>query len=208
MGRAERQAPSHQVIGHLCREQQSGRRLPHDCRPGRQGAHHGGTRHQASRQIVFSRKRQRLVFLQILVVPERQPLHRRQPPGEHTDGATGLAAYKLHRIRILFLRHQARTGGDFISQFKEPELFGREQNHIFRQAAQARHAHRAGVQERCHEVAVTGRIDTVERDTRESECLGEKRCVDRITCTRDRSRAQRHQVRFVSRCLEAIPVAS
>ena len=77
---------------------------------------------------VLGLERDRLVLLQILVVPERQALHRRQPAGEQADGLAGLAAHELERIGILLLRHQARAGRDRVVHLEEAELLAREQD--------------------------------------------------------------------------------
>ncbi len=69
---------------------------------------------------IFRLEQRFLVFLQILAVADRQPLHRRQPAAQPADHAPGLAADELQRIGILLLRHQAAAGRRRVGQLEEP----------------------------------------------------------------------------------------
>ena len=79
-----------QVIGDVGRQHEPAggrpRRVP-TCID-RLGDHRRGRR-QRSEQRVLRVEHRLLVFLQVLVVPARQPLHRRQPAGEPADRAAG-----------------------------------------------------------------------------------------------------------------------
>ena len=65
-----------------------------------------------------------LVLLQVAVVGERQPLERREQPGEIADEAPGLSAGELGDVRVLLLRHDARPRRVAVVEPDESELAG------------------------------------------------------------------------------------
>ena len=71
-----------------------------------------------SHQTILGLERDRFVFLQILVISA--PANSSSSPANqrHANGAARVAADQVQRIGILFLRHQARTGGDFVGSSK------------------------------------------------------------------------------------------
>ena len=148
------------------------------------------------------------VFLQILVVAARQPLHRREPAGKAADGAAALAARQLQRIRVFLLRHHAAAGRRRVGQLEEAVLVTREDDQVLGDAAQMHHRERDGKEKRRDEIAIRRRVDAVAHDTREAECARERRGVDRIARARDRAGAERHRVGFGARGLETIDVAA
>ncbi len=70
------------------------------------------------------------------------------------------------------------------------------------------HRQRCGVEERRHEIAIRGRIDAVEDDTRESERSSEPLGINRVTRSRNRARPQRQRIGFVGRGLEPFVIAA
>jgi hypothetical protein len=44
-----------------------------------------------------------------------------------------LSTHEFHRIGILLLWHQTRSGGDRVTQFEETEFAGAVENDVFRQ---------------------------------------------------------------------------
>ena len=71
------------------------------------------------------------IFLQILVVGERQSLYCREHCHEMTDDTPGLSAHKFGDIGIFLLRHHGRSGTVCIVQFNKRELTGTPEDNLF-----------------------------------------------------------------------------
>ena len=74
-----------------------------------------------------------LVFLHILVVSERKSFHHCEQRRQITEDAPGLPAHQFHRIGVLLLGHQTRSGRHRIAQFKETKFSGRIENNVLAQ---------------------------------------------------------------------------
>ncbi len=102
-----------------------------------------------------------LVLLHVLVVSERQSLHRREQRREMAEHSSGLAAHQLHRVGILFLGHQAGAGGDGIAEFKETEFSCRVKNGVFGETREMDHDERRGAREFNAEITIADGVETV-----------------------------------------------
>ena len=67
-------------------------------------------------------KTRRLVLLQVAVVGERQPLDRREQPGQAADRRARLPARELGDVGVQLLRHHRRARRGVLGQPREAEL--------------------------------------------------------------------------------------
>ncbi len=125
-----------------------------------------------------------------------------------SDGASGLAAHELERIRILLLRHHAAAGGRRIGQLEEPEFLARHQDEVFGDSRQVHHRQRHRVQEAGREIAIGRRVHAVGDHAAEAEPVGEELRVDGVAGAGDRAGAERQRVRLLARGFEARVIAA
>ena len=91
---------------------------------------------------------QQLGILQLAIVAAGHRVQKRERRRLPTDDLRRLAAHEFEHIRVVLLRHDARTGAIFPRQFEIGELRHRKNYHVFRQAAQYAHKLRKRGQER------------------------------------------------------------
>ena len=148
-----------------------------------------------------------LVLLQVLVVGERQALHRHQKLHQVAVHAAGLTADELGEVGVLLLRHDGGARRVGIGERDEAELRARPQDDLLGQAREVHGAYRAGVLQVEQEVAVGHRVERVGDDTREPELEGGHATVERIARAGQGRGAQRTGIGRVEGVLLAIEIA-
>ena len=148
-----------------------------------------------------------LVFLQILVVGERQSLDDREHRHEVADDAPGLAAHKLRDVGVLLLRHHGRAGAVRVVQLDEGELARAPEDDFLGETRQVHHEDGGGGEEFHDVVAVADGIEAVRVDGVEVKLLCHERAVDGERRARKRTRAERHDVGALVDAQEARKVA-
>ena len=156
---AKRRALLYQVFGEVGRfEQAVARSLAHRFDIELQvlaDAFHGA---QAGFEGIDSIKERHLVFLIVAIVGERLRFHDGEQRHQMPVHARRLAANQLRHVRVLLLRHDARSGGEAISEFDKAEALRRPENQFFAPARQMHHQNRGARREFNEEVAVAHRI--------------------------------------------------
>ena len=114
------------------------------------------------------------------MVSERQSFHRYEQRRQMAKHASGLAAHQLHRVGILFLRHQARAGGDGIAQLKKAELSCRVKNYVFGEPREMHHDERCGAREFDAEITIADCVQAVARNSVEAKQARYGLTIDRI----------------------------
>ena len=72
-----------------------------------------------------------LILLKVPVVGERKPLEHDQEVDEGADHPARLAPHQLGHVRILFLRHDRRAGGERVAHLHEGKLLTRPEHELF-----------------------------------------------------------------------------
>ena len=136
-----------------------------------------------------AREHRRLVLLQVAVVRERQPLHRREQPGEPADRGARLAARELGDVGVQLLRHHRRPRRRVLGQPREAEL-----------RASSRGTSSSPIRERCVKSTAHG-VEVVEREVAVGD--GVERVAHRVRRRRqrqrragERARAERRRLRL------------
>src|SRR5258708_39713894 len=83
--------------------------------------------------------------------------------------ASGLTTDQLHRVGILFLRHQTGAGRDRIAEFKETEFSCRVKNDVFGEPREMHHDERGGARELDAEIPIADCVQAVARDAVETK---------------------------------------
>ena len=91
----------------------------------------------------------------------------------------GFATHQLHRVGILLLRHQARAGGNCITQFKETKFSSRVEDDIFRQSREVNHDQRTGAHKLHAEITIADRINAVARHAVKAQLARNGFTIDR-----------------------------
>src|SRR5690606_8406093 len=81
---------------------------------------------------------QRLVLLEVLLVPGRQSLEQAEDGRDVARETSGLATRQLEAIRVPLLRHQTRAGGVRLGQADEGELLRRVEDQVLGQPREVR----------------------------------------------------------------------
>ena len=119
-----------------------------------------------------------LVFLHVLGIGQRQPLHHGEQRHRRPHDPPQLGAQQLCRVGVLLLRHDAAARGPAIRQAHEAEL-GRGPDHqLFRKARQVHGADAAGGKEFQREVAVADAVQRIGRGPVEAQRPGRHVAVD------------------------------
>ena len=120
-------------------------------------------------RVSTASKRRLLVFLQIPVVREREPLERGQQPGQVADHPPGFAPHQLGDVGVLLLGHHRGTGRERVGQPHESELGTRPQHDLL---ADTREMHLGECGREYgfgHEVSIRDRVERVLESGREPE---------------------------------------
>ena len=134
-------------------------------------------------QSVYRVEQRLFVFLVVFVVGQRLGFHQSDQPHQVADHAPGFAAREFGHVRVFFLRHDARAGGEAVGDLYEAEVLTHPNDELFAQAADVQHAQRGGRGELDGEVAVADRIQTVLTDfccavrVHHAECAGDEFAV-------------------------------
>ena len=181
---SERDArPDERLRGVGGEEERIRRGLRHPLAVDLEGAHEHGQRLEREPRLVPGREHGRLVLLQVAVVGEREPLHRREQPREAPDRRPRLPAHELGHVRIQLLRHHRRTCCRRLRQPHEAELRRRPEHELLADAGEVREENGCRVEIVEGEVAVRDRIERVAHLTRRRRELergaGEGACAER-----------------------------
>ena len=199
----------HQPVGHVRRGRKPHRgRLPHPLAVDREVLHHAGHRREAQRQRVERVERHFLVFLHVLGISERQPLHHHHERGQRANDAADLGAHQLGRVGIALLRHDRRAGGELVGKPNEVELCRAPDHQLLGKPAEVHRHDRARRQRLEDEVAIGDRIERVRRRPVEAQRLGRHVAIDRIGRARQRRRPERALVEPPARVAQPAAVAS
>src|SRR6185369_15829262 len=152
-------------------------------------------------------KHRLLVFLHVFVVCERQSLQRCERRHQIAKHTPSLAAHELHRVRILLLRHQARTRRDRITELEKPELARRVKNDVFSKSRQVDHDQRTRAQKLHREIPIAHGVETVARNSFEAKRRCQCFAINWKRCARQRRRAERHHVYTSTHLREALSIA-
>ncbi len=148
-----------------------------------------------------------LVLLHILIVRQRQALHRRQKRHEMADRPSRLTANELADIRILFLRHDRAARAVAVVELDEMKFARAPENQFFGQARQMHHANRREREKFQDIIAIRDRIETVSVTFRKMQFLCRFQRLRRIRRPGQRCRAQRRDVRHVKTILQPPEIA-
>ncbi len=162
VGRAERHAFAHQVVGGVGGFQEAffaGRQ--HALRVGRQVGRQD--RHHAHALVdqVKGLEEELFVLLLVAVVAERLALLQGQQVGQQAVSAARPAPQQLGHVRVALLRHQAAARGDGVAQLEKAELLAAVEHDLFAEAGEVLHDHGQGVGEVDDVVAVADAIDGI-----------------------------------------------
>ena len=157
---AERQTALCQVIGNI-----GGGKVPHAalaCHgilvdgPSRNHTGHNG---QALHERVSGIKRALLVLLQVLVISKRQALHGHEQLYQVAIDSAALAADKLGKVGVLFLRHDGRAGGVGVGKRYKAKFGARPQHDLLRKTRQVHGHNGAGVMQIEQEITIGNSIE-------------------------------------------------
>ena len=171
-------------------------------------AHHLGINSQTELHGINGIKQAFLIFLQILVICQRQSFGRCQHGHQMTDNTTGFTANKLRYIRVLLLRHHARTGTVSIIQFNKGKLPGTPENNFFAEAAQMHHQDRGRRQKLKNIITITNRIETVRVNRLKIQLSRHILPINRESRPCQCARSERHDIRPLIAALQSVKIAS
>ena len=97
----------------------------------------------------------------VLVVGQGLALHQGDQAHQVTDHAAGLAACQLGHVGVFLLRHDARAGGEPVSDLHKTEVLAHPQDQFFAEAADVHHAQAGRSGEFDGEVAVAHAVQAV-----------------------------------------------
>src|SRR6185312_17204654 len=83
-----------------------------------------------------------LTFLKVLVISKRQPFNQHRQRRRRSKETSGLSPDQLGQVRILLLRHRARSGRKGLRQIEEAELCRGEQRKLLGKARDMQPEHR------------------------------------------------------------------
>ena len=175
----------------------------HDVAFDRHAAQESGINGEAEFHRVNGVEHAFLIFLQILVVGERQTLDDREHRHEVTDDASRLAAHKLGDIGILLLRHHGGACAMGIVKLDEGKLARAPKDDLFREPRQVHHKNGGSGEEFHDVVAVADGIEAVRIDGVEVKLLRHELAVDGECRARKRTSTERHDVRTLVNAQEA-----
>src|SRR5438876_247183 len=98
--------------------------------------------------------------------------------------APRFAADQFEGVRILLLRHEARSAADAVTELHPSELFARIQDPILGQSAQMQHRSGGGVQEIESEIPIRRNIHAVRRNALESQFARHRIAIEREAAAR------------------------
>ncbi len=205
---AEREAPLYEVVRDIGRERESLARCgTHPVEVEGERRQHGREDAQRRKDHVRGAEDVRLVLLEVTVVSHRQALHRGQDANEFGDGAAAAATSQFGHVRVLLLRHDARTGGKTIRERHEAVFSARPEDDVLAEAGDVDLRDGAGRCELRHKVAVGGRIHAVPGNCLEAELPGHHLPIERIRRTGERSRTEREHIGAAAAVEEPLAVA-
>ena len=132
MGIAEGNALAHHVVSEVGGGGEAALgSIPHIVPACLQMGSHIGECPQAVPQGIDGIKQWLFIFLIVFVVGQWLGFHQCQQTDQMAVDPTGLAAYQLGNIRVLFLRHDGGTGTETIRQIDKTELRRSPQHQLF-----------------------------------------------------------------------------
>ena len=132
----------------------------------------------------------------VFVVGQWLRFHQGDQAHQVADHAPGFAACQFGYVRVFFLRHDGRAGGEAVSNLYEAEVLAHPDDEFFAQSTDVQHAQRGRRRELDGEIAVADRVQTVLTDLRRAvrvhhaQRAGHAFAVQRIRGACQRRRAQ------------------
>ena len=120
------------------------------------------------------------VFLEVLVVAEREALEYGGKGHIAPHDTSHFAANEFHGVGIFLLGHDGRTGGDAVAHLHEAEFCRGVEDKVFGEAAEVHHEEVGCVEHIQHKVPVADGIHAVAGDAFKTELLGEELAIDGI----------------------------
>ncbi|OEI70206.1 Uncharacterized protein Cus16_0832 [Curtobacterium sp. ER1/6] len=205
---AEGHALADEPLGDVGGEREALRReLGHPVGVEGQRRDHAGERGQQDLELRDRVEDGLLVLLEVAVVREREPLQRREEPGEVPDETPGLAPGELGDVGVLLLRHDARPGRERVVEADEAELLRVPEDDLLGQAGHVDADLGQHERELGHDVTGCGGVDRVVRRPGEAEFVGDRRRVEPERAAREGTGAVRADARAVGPVAEPLEVA-
>ena len=152
---SERHPLLHQPLGQVRRSQRRrAGRSRHRLRVERRRCQQASQRCKRAPDLVDSVKKRFFVLLQVPVICEREPLQRRQEPGQMADQTARFATCQFGNVCVLLLGEHRAAGRIGVVQVQEAELFGRPEHYFLAEAREVGAQERKVKERLGHEVTV------------------------------------------------------